>query len=65
MTQRDLNRAVARATSESISMISQTGFVRLRRIPMEREPLMVDWDIIDRRRLAAFPQRAGQRRLGA
>ena len=63
MTQHDLNRAVARATGDSISIISQTGFVLLRRFPLEREPLVMDWDSIDRRQLAAFPQRAGQRRL--
>ncbi len=62
MTQRDLNRAVARATGESISTISHTGFVPLQQIPVEREPLLVNWDRIDRRRLAAFPQRAEQRR---
>lgn len=62
MTQRELYRAVARATGESLSTVSRNGFVPLRPIPMERQPLMVDWDSIDRRRLAAFPQRTRERR---
>ncbi len=65
MTQRDLYRAVAHATGESMSTISQTGFVLLRRIPVEREPLTVDWDSLDLRRLGFFPQRACQKRCSA
>ncbi len=57
MTQRDLNRAIARATGESLSTICQMGFVTLHRIAVEREPLVVDWDSLDYRRTSAFPQR--------
>ena len=44
MSQRDLNRAIARATGEDISTITGMGFVELTPFPIEREPLMVDWD---------------------
>jgi hypothetical protein len=44
MTQNDLNRAVARATGESVAVISSMGFVPLTRAPREREPRTVDWD---------------------
>jgi hypothetical protein len=44
MTQNDLNRAVARATGESMAVISGMGFVPLTRVPREREPQTVDWD---------------------
>ncbi len=44
MTQRQLDRAVARATGESIATITGMGFVPLRTIAYEREPLVIDWD---------------------
>ncbi len=44
MTQRDLNRAVAQATGETVSMIASMGFVPLTHGPVEQEPLVVDWD---------------------
>lgn len=44
MTQNELNRAVARATGESVSLISSRGFVPLSHTPHEREPQTVDWD---------------------
>ena len=44
MTQNDLNRAVARATGETVGTIAEMGFVPLTAIPIEREPLVVDWD---------------------
>lgn len=47
MTQRDLNRAVASATGESLARISQMGFVPLTPLPIEREPLCIDWDQLD------------------
>jgi hypothetical protein len=44
MTQNELNRAVARATGESVSLISGMGFVPLATIRRKREPRIVDWD---------------------
>lgn len=51
MTQRELNREVASQTGESIQTIQSLGFSPLREIiPVEerQEPLMVDWDEVDR-----------------
>ena len=51
MTQRELNREVASQTGESIRTIQSLGFSPLREIiPVEerQEPLMVDWDEVDR-----------------
>ena len=42
MTQSQLDRAVARATGESVSAIAEMGFVTLTPIPIEREPMLVD-----------------------
>lgn len=53
MTQRELNREVASQTGESIQTIQSLGFSPLREIiPVEerQEPLMVDWDEVDRNR---------------
>jgi hypothetical protein len=47
MTQRELNRAVAHATGESLSTISNLGFVPLTIGPVERDPLVMDWDELD------------------
>ena len=55
MTQAELNREVAEATGESIATIRELGFVPLTPIPVEREPLVVDWDDIDRQRDVVFP----------
>jgi hypothetical protein len=54
MTQADLNRAVAAATGESVSVIDGLGFVPLTPTPFEREPLVVDWDALDEERVALF-----------
>ena len=50
MTQSELNRMVAQATGESITIISSRGFVPLMGIPYEREPRTVDWDHSDHQR---------------
>ena len=53
MTQRELNREIASQTGESIQTIQSLGFSPLREIiPVEerQEPLMVDWDEVDRNR---------------
>lgn len=57
MTQSELDREVARATGESVRMISSLGFVPLTIQPYERdrEPLMVDWDEVAARREIASP----------
>lgn len=55
MTQAELNREVARSTGETVSTIEQRGFVPLRHIPFEREPLFVDWDELDANRPVLFP----------
>ncbi len=58
MSQRDLNRAIARATGEDISTITGMGFVELTPFPIEREPRVLDWDEYDRERnVAVIPQR--------
>jgi hypothetical protein len=57
MTQRQLNRAVARATGEQLSTIRGMGFSPLAPLPdeFEREPLVVDWDQPDSPRPGYFP----------
>jgi hypothetical protein len=62
MTQADLNRAVARATGESITTIAGLGFVPLRCGDCERDPLTVDWDDLDAGRPGLFPLRPRQRK---
>lgn len=64
MTQKDLNRAVASRTGESVAEIARLGFVPLTRVPVELDPEPpacdpVDWDALDRVRIGIlFPQRA-------
>jgi len=53
--QNDLNRAVARATGETVSTIAAMGFMPLADIPAEPEPLVVDWDQRDGQRVSLFP----------
>ncbi len=58
MTQNELNRAVARATGESVSLISSMGFVPLTDAPQEYEPQTVDWDETQQsRRISLYPRR--------
>ena len=57
MTQNELNRAVARATGETVSEVSYRGFVPLTNVPVEREPLWIDWDEHDEQRGAGVGQR--------
>ena len=44
MSQRELNRQISQATGEDIATIVDMGFVELTPFPIEREPLVVDWD---------------------
>ena len=57
MTQAELNREVATATGESVSMVAQMGFVPLTTFPYERDraPLVVDWDEVERTRAVLYP----------
>ena len=52
MTQRDLDRAVARATGECVETVSHRGFSPLAALPWEPDPedLIVDWDAADENR---------------
>ena len=56
MNQNELNRAVARTTGESVRAIAKMGFVPLTVSPVEREPLVVDWDELEARHVGVFPQ---------
>ena len=58
MTQRELNRAVARATGETVNEISHRGFVPLTVFPQERDPedMIVDWDQLDLERNITFAE---------
>ena len=57
MTQAQLDRAVARATGESLRTINAMGFVPLASNAVEHEPQIVDWDELDAHRYSVFPQR--------
>jgi hypothetical protein len=58
MTQRDLNRAVATATGESVRSIAHQGFSLLTAGPVEREREPLDWDNLDDGRIGVlFPRR--------
>lgn len=62
MSQRDLNRQISKVTGESIETISGMGFVELRPVPFEREPLTMDWDEHDLdHNVAVIPQRRRKR----
>ena len=59
MTQAELNRAVAKATGESVGEIARRGFVLLTPTPVEEEPLIADWDEIQAERsVPIFEQRS-------
>jgi hypothetical protein len=53
MTQADLNRAVACATGETVETIDRQGFGFIEIPPLERDPLIYDWDDEDARLLGA------------
>ncbi len=61
MTQRDLNRAVASVTGETVDTIERMGFGPLTERTDEFDPRMIDWDEADDSRLATQPVR--RRRL--
>jgi hypothetical protein len=53
MRQRDLDRAVAHATGETVTTISRMGFVPLWPAAPDREPRFLDWDQLEPRRYVA------------
>jgi hypothetical protein len=64
MTQRELNRAVARATGDSVREIRRRGFsmanpaeVNFDPEPDLLPPLAVNWDRLDSQRMGLFPAR--------
>ena len=56
MHQNELNRAVARATGESVRTIAQMGFIPLTAPAVDREPLVVDWDELEAQRVGVLPK---------
>jgi hypothetical protein len=49
MTQRDLNRAVAQSTGETISEISRRGFVPIEDLARDSDPPII-WDELEAQR---------------
>lgn len=68
MNQSQLDRAVARATGESLSTVRHRGFslfdptADFDALDERPRPLTVDWDRLDATRPAFVPQRARYRR---
>ncbi len=56
MTQRQIDRAVALATGESLDVVRRLGFGLVEE-PEDDPPNTVDWDAVDARRIALFPDR--------
>jgi hypothetical protein len=54
MTQRQIDRAVASATGESLDLVRRMGFGLLEE-PEDDMPTTVDWDALDAGRVALFP----------
>ncbi len=66
MTQNDFNRAVARATGETVSEISRRGFQPLDLEPTEPEDVIVDWDQVElERNVSIFDQPLDSRQRAA
>jgi len=49
MNRNDFNRAVAKATGESVETVAHRGFVLLTPVPLEREPRRASYDDLLRR----------------
>jgi len=70
MTQRDLNRAVAKATGENLRVITQLGFTLADPVFVEAEPepfeedieaKIIEWDEFDQQRnVPLVPQRSAE-----
>jgi len=54
MTQAELNRAVTHATGETVETIARHGFGYVAAPPLDRDPLVFDWDDEDARLLGAI-----------
>jgi hypothetical protein len=72
MTQSRLNRAVARATGESLATVRSLGFsvadpgdVSFDPEPTPAMPQVVDWDELEADRVAVFPIRQFQLAIAA
>jgi hypothetical protein len=65
MTQNEINRAVARATGESVSVIASMGFVPLTETIHEREPRSIDWDRHEQHRSLCMQPRRRRPALNA
>jgi len=63
MTQAELDRAVSRATGESMATVRRCGFSIIE--PLPEEPISIDWDVIDAERLGLFPDRQNRSQLAA
>jgi hypothetical protein len=53
MTQRELEREIARTTGETLTTIRRHGFSLVE--PAEAVPHTVDWDRLDAQRMAILP----------
>ena len=66
MTQNDLNRAVARATGETVNEISHLGFQPLDLEPVHAEDRFIDWDALQlERNIAVYEQRSAEQCFAA
>ena len=63
MTQAEIDRAVSRATGESLATIRSLGFSALDSI--DEGPHILDWDEMDQERLRLLPIRSANRRRAA
>jgi hypothetical protein len=64
MTQRQIDRAVASATGESLAVVRRMGFGLVEQ-PDNDPPNTVDWDTVDARRIALFPDRQNRHAAAA
>ena len=68
MTQAELDRAVARATGETVAEVGRRGFQPLSFDPVEPDPedYIIDWDQLElNRNVAAVEQRQFRHRIAA
>ena len=65
MNSRDLNRAVARATGESVREIAERGFVLLTCGPVELEPTGADGDELEHDRFGLPSAHRGEQAIAS
>ena len=66
MTNSELNRAVARATGETIHEVRHRGFVELQEVDNNEDELLacfLDWDDVDRQRNVAMVEQRSDHAL--